>query len=214
MNALADQPLAAVLAELHEQATADQQRRQEARQLAAAQGQPFAHGWATAYSAVSAEEGRFLHLLALVAEAQHVVEFGCSFGISTIYLAAAARANGGHVITSDFEPAKVAGAQQNITAAGLQEYVTILAGDARATLATVADGIDLLFLDGDKDLYLPLFEQLLPKLSPRAVVVADNADQPGCRPYVAHLTEGAPEFASVALFGGRALVSYRQGRAN
>lgn len=209
MNTFLDQQAATVLADLHAKATADHAHRQAERQQAAAQGLPFAHGWATAYSAVSAEEGGFLQLLASLAGARHLVEFGCSFGLSTIYLAAAARATGGHVTTSDLEPAKVAGTRQNLAAAGLLDYVTVLAGDARATLATVGAGIDLLFLDGAKDLYLPLFEQLLPKLSPRASVVADNADQLGCRPYVEHLA-AASEFRSVTMFSGRALVSCRQ----
>ncbi|MCG7522570.1 O-methyltransferase [Ruegeria sp. Ofav3-42] len=59
-----------------------------------------------AFIPVSAEQGRYLYSLAVAANAQHVVEFGSSFGIGTIYLAAAAKDTGGHVITTEIKPSK------------------------------------------------------------------------------------------------------------
>jgi predicted O-methyltransferase YrrM len=82
------------------------------------------------------------------------VEFGTSYGVSTIYFAAALQDNdGGLVIGSELEPSKVTKATQNLSDAGLSEFVTIRSGDARKTLGDVGDVVDLLFLDGWMNLY-------------------------------------------------------------
>ena len=71
---------------------------------------------------VSRETGVMLQMLARSNRATSIVEFGTSFGLSTLYLAAALRDNGGgRLITSEFEPAKVARARANLEAAGLAE---------------------------------------------------------------------------------------------
>ncbi|OUY09180.1 O-methyltransferase [Acinetobacter populi] len=209
MNTLTDKKVLNTLAVLHEKADADQELRSKERQIAKEKGQEIKHAWATAYSAVGAEEGHLLYFLATASQAKNIVEFGCSFGISTIYLAAAAKNNGGKVITTDFEPNKVAGAQENIKEAGLEDFVTILVGDALQTLASVERLIDFLFLDGAKDLYLPLFDLLYSKLSKNAIIVADNANQEGARPFVDYILKSESEFTSILLFNKRVLISYR-----
>ena len=74
--------------------------------------------------AVSRETGRLLYLLARGCRARTIVEFGTSFGLSTLHLAAALRDNGGgRLITCEFEPSKVVRAQANLTAAGLADLV-------------------------------------------------------------------------------------------
>src|SRR5438105_1400262 len=98
-----------------------------------------------AYIPVPPEAGQFLYILARGAAAKTVVEFGTSFGISTIYLAAAVRDNGGGiVITTEIEPAKARRAREHIREAGLAEYVEIREGDALVTLRTLDRPIDLL----------------------------------------------------------------------
>ncbi|MBO1326296.1 O-methyltransferase, partial [Acetobacter sp. TBRC 12305] len=63
---------------------------------------------------VSRETGRLLYMLARTMKAQHIMEFGTSFGISTIHLAAALRDNGGgRLITTEFEPSKIVRARQH-----------------------------------------------------------------------------------------------------
>ncbi|QJD96219.1 methyltransferase domain-containing protein [Mucilaginibacter robiniae] len=208
MNILNSKPVAETLAVLHEKAAADHQDRQAARQQAANQGKPFEHAWATAYMAVGAEEGRLLHLLARVARSKNIVEFGCSYGISTIYLAAAAKANGGRLITTDIEPTKIAGARQNIDEAGLLDVVTLLEGNALETLATVEGEIDFLFLDGAKELYLPVFELLEDKLAAGAIIIADNADKAETHPLVNRLAADTDRFSTTHLFEGRAFIAY------
>lgn len=127
---------------------------------------------------VSRETGALLYMLARSLGARSVVEFGTSFGISTLHLAAAVRDNGGgRVITSEFEASKVARAQANITEAGLIDLVEIREGDALETLAKdLPENIDLVLLDGAKGLYPDILALLEPRLRPGALIVADNAD--------------------------------------
>lgn len=126
----------------------------------------------TNYLAIGPAQGRWLCGLAIAQNAQEIVEFGSSFGISTMYLAAAAAQTGGRVTGSEFHPEKAAKARQNLEEAGLE--ATILTGDAMETLAGTGPQIDLLFLDGAKDLYLPVLRMLQPRLHIGSVVVADN----------------------------------------
>ncbi len=128
--------------------------------------------------AVSRETGALLYMLARSCRAQTIVEFGTSFAISTLHLAAALRDNGGgRLITSEFEPSKVARARQNLTAGGLIDLVEIREGDALKTLsADLPDTIDLVLLDGAKALYPEILGLLESRLRPGALIVADNAD--------------------------------------
>lgn len=127
---------------------------------------------------VSPETGRLLYLLARACRAQAIVEFGTSFGISSLHLAAALKDNGGgRLITTEFEPSKVARAREHLTAAGLIDLVEIREGDALATLAAdLPETIDLLLLDGAKALYPDILDRVESKLRPGALIVADNAD--------------------------------------
>lgn len=128
--------------------------------------------------AVSRETGVLLYMLARSAKARTVVEFGTSFGISTLHLAAALRDNGGgRLITSEFEPSKVARARDNLTAGGLIDLVEIREGDALKTLAVdLPETIDLVLLDGAKALYPEILSLVESRLRPGALIVADNAD--------------------------------------
>src|SRR6202035_4190017 len=95
--------------------------------------------------AVSRETGALLYMLARSSRARSIVEFGTSFGISTLHLAAALRDNGGgHLITSECEPSKAARARDNLTVGGLIDLVEIREGDALQTLSTdLPNTIDL-----------------------------------------------------------------------
>lgn len=127
---------------------------------------------------VSRETGTLLYMLARGSSARTIVEFGTSFGISTLHLAAALRDNGGgRLITSEFEPSKVARARNNLTAGGLIDLVEIREGDAVQTLSVdLPETVDLLLLDGAKALYPEILSLVESRLRPGAFVVADNAD--------------------------------------
>ena len=127
---------------------------------------------------VSRETGLLLYMLARSGGARNIVEFGTSFGISTLHLAAALRDNGGgRLITSEFEPSKVARARDNLAAGGLIDLVEIREGDALQTLATnLPETIDLVLLDGAKALYPDILDRVESRLKVGAFIVADNAD--------------------------------------
>jgi predicted O-methyltransferase YrrM len=128
--------------------------------------------------AISRETGALLYMLARSCGARTIVEFGTSFGISTLHLAAALRDNGGgRLITSEFEPSKIARARDHLTAGGLIDLVEIRQGDALQTLSTdLPDTIDLVLLDGAKALYPEILSLVEGRLRPGAFIVADNAD--------------------------------------
>src|SRR5262249_50569755 len=121
---------------------------------------------------------------------------------STTYLAAAVRDNGGGVVVgSELEPTKCAQARANLRAAGLDDVVAVRLGDAQTTLADVEAPVDLVLLDGRKELYLRILHPLTPKLRPRAVVPADNISpfRRSLRPYVEHVQSRTNGFVSTTL---------------
>ncbi len=130
------------------------------------------------YMAVSPETARLLYMLGRATGARAIVEFGTSFGISTLHLAAALRDNGGgRLVGSELEPNKVAQARANLTAAGLADLVDVREGDALETLARdLPETIDLVLLDGHKPLYPRILDLVAPRLRAGACLVADNAN--------------------------------------
>lgn len=135
------------------------------------------HGYATNFLNVSAEFGRFLYVCARARRAKRIIEFGTSFGISTIYLAVALRdGGGGQLIGTELEPTKAQRARQNLSALGLADIVDIRVGDALETLRDGVGGdVDLVLLDGAFSLYLPVLKLLEPHLAPGALVIGENA---------------------------------------
>ena len=126
-----------------------------------------------------------------------IVEFGTSFGLSTLHLAAALRDNGGgRLITSEFEPAKLARAKANLAEAGLADLVEFREGDALETLATNLPGtIDLVLLDGAKALYSDILDRLESRLRLGAILIADNADY--CPEYLERVGDLANGYMSM-----------------
>ncbi|CAM3434486.1 O-methyltransferase family 3 [Bordetella sputigena] len=159
---------------------------------------------------VSRDTGRLLYMLARGTRARNIVEFGTSFGISTIHLAAAVRDNGGgQVISSEFELSKVARARQHLQEARLADLVEIREGDALKTLARdLPEGVDLLLLDGAKSLYGDILDLVEPRLRPGALIVADNADY--SPDYLARVRAAGSGYLSVP-FGDDVELSLRLG---
>ena len=151
-----------------------------------------------AYMPVSAEGGRLLYALTRAVRPATVVEFGTSYGISTIYLAAAVSDNGaGQVVSTELSQKKIDQAQQNLRDAGVDGPVTLLAGDARETLAAVPGPVGLVLLDGWKDLYVPVLELLEPKLSPGALVIADDSSFASVAGYLDYVRDPAHGYVTV-----------------
>jgi predicted O-methyltransferase YrrM len=151
------------------------------------------------YIPISAEAGKLLYALARAIRPQTVVEFGTSYGISTLYLAAAVTDNGtGQVITTELSEKKAAAARANLDEAGVGDAVTILTGDALLTLADVPGPIGLVLLDGWKDLCLPVLRMLEPKLAPGAIVAADDIKQASMADYLDYVRNPASGYVTVA----------------
>ncbi|NWD22635.1 class I SAM-dependent methyltransferase [Pseudomonas yamanorum] len=148
---------------------------------------------------VSRDTGTLLYMLARSAKARAIVEFGTSFGLSTLHLAAALRDNGGGaLITSEFEPSKIALAREHLIEGGVSDLVDIRAGDALVTLATgLPDSVDLLLLDGAKALYGDVLNLVESRLKPGALIIADNTDY--CPEYLARVRSPANGYLSVPI---------------
>lgn len=158
--------------------------------------------------AVSPHTATLLYLLARAIQARSIVEFGTSFGVSTLHLAAALRDNGGgRLIGTEFEPSKVAQARGNVLAAGLSDLVEIREGDALQTLARdLPQPIDLVLLDGAKALYPNILSLLEPHLRAGSLIVADNADASPA--YLSRVRSPGGTFVSVPFAGDVELSMY------
>lgn len=134
---------------------------------------------------VGEEVGRMLHALILARRPARILELGTSYGYSTLFLADAARAVGARVVTMELAPFKQDHARQELEAAGLADVVDFRLGDAVAMTAADTGTFDFVLLDIWKELYLPCFEALYPKLAEEGVICADNMIEPAmARPEV------------------------------
>ncbi len=157
-----------------------------------------------AYLPISKKQGEEMRQLIIDNKSKNVVEFGTSFGISTIYLADAVRQIGGKVITTELLESKSQKASKNISDAGLSDYVEIRTGDAMTTLKDFQTPIDFLFLDGWKDLYLPLFKMLENQFHADTLIYADNMDMAATRPYADYISENKSTYSTRLIHGGKA----------
>jgi predicted O-methyltransferase YrrM len=206
LSALRSPAVVRALAELHAQAEReDPEAKQRVLDREAELGKRLAQPqryelYGSAPLAIVPEVGELMYVLCRARHARLAVEFGCSLGISTIYLAAAVRdgGQGGSVITSELEPAKAGAAYQNLAAAGLDELVELRTGDALETLGQMPRPVDVLFLDGRNDQYLPVLKLVEPSLAPAALVIADlNEDDPDLDPYLEYVRDPGNGYASV-----------------
>ncbi len=131
--------------------------------------------WQDKFVALDRDKAELVYALARATGAREVVEAGTSFGVSTLYLAAAVHDNGGgRVITCDIEPAKVAVARDHFAQAGLDSVVETRVGDIRQTLTGLSHTVDVLLLD----IWAPITGDVIALVGPHlrlgGVVVADN----------------------------------------
>ena len=122
--------------------------------------------------------GSFMNLLIRESGARRILEVGSSYGYSTVWLAEAARAVGGKVTSLELRAAKTEYATSQLARASLEDRVEFRIGDAVSSLGDLTGPFDFVLIDLWKDLYVPVFERLYPKLAPGALVVADNMLEP------------------------------------
>lgn len=206
-NTLHDPRVAEVLETMFAQAAGDDAAREHViyRQpatFAALSHQERADAAAEIYMPISRDGGRLVYTLIRAARPRTVVEFGTSFGISTLHLAAAVRDNGlGRVITTELSASKAAAARDTFAEAGLADVITVLEGDALETLAAhlePSESVDFVLLDGWKDLYLPVLHLLEPRLPAGALILADDTEFESVQPYLAYVRDPATPYEGAA----------------
>jgi predicted O-methyltransferase YrrM len=166
--------------------------------LASASAQERADALSNFYLPVTPEAGRLLYALVRATRPGTVVEFGMSLGISAIHLAAAVRDNGsGRVVTTELSAAKVAKAKKTFAETGLDDVITVLEGDALTTLADVDGPFEFVLLDGWKELYKPVIKLVEPRLTPGALIVADNTSMDDTKPYLDYVRDPGNGYVSV-----------------
>jgi predicted O-methyltransferase YrrM len=122
---------------------------------------------------VDAEVGALLRTLAMAAGATRILEIGTAIGYSGIWLAGAL-SDGGSLLTMEMDADRAREARENFERAGLAGRVNVIVGDAQRMLAKVAGPFDVIFQDGDKQLYSPLLDRLVTLLRPGGLLITDN----------------------------------------
>jgi predicted O-methyltransferase YrrM len=153
--------------------------------------------------AVGRDAGQLLNMLAKIGGAKRIVEAGSSVGYSTVWLADAAAATGGSVVSTEMLPSKHAQTRENLAEAELLGRVELHTGDAVATIRRLAAPVDFALVDLWKDLYVPVLQALGPILKPGAMVAADNmlypeSARPSIKKYRQYIAR-QPDFDSVLL---------------
>jgi predicted O-methyltransferase YrrM len=199
---LQDARVASALDRMYTESTEQFAQLRENRDLfervANASAQERADALSEIYMPVTPGAGRLLYALVRASRPSTIIEFGMSLGISAIHLASAVRDNGtGRVVTTELSAAKVATAKRTFAETGLDDLITVLEGDALTTLPAIDGPIQFVLLDGWKELYLPVTKLLEPKLSPGALIVADNTSMDDTRPYLDHVRDPGNGYVSV-----------------
>lgn len=156
-----------------------------------------------AYLPISRKQGQVIRDMIIDHDCKNIVEFGTSFGISSIYLADAARQTKGKVISTELLESKANTAIKNIRNAELEDYIEVRIGDAMETLSGHSEPIDFLFLDGWKDLYLPLFKMLEQQFHAGTIIYADNMDMADTKGY-ADYVQGSDFYLNQIIHNGKA----------
>ncbi len=185
-SVLNDPKLEALLAALH--ARSDSQEQSMAAYYAVdSGGAPTPHAedekafLSDKLVALDRDKAEFCYQLCRALKATRVVEAGTSYGVSTLYLAAAVRDNAraagsaaGVVIGIEYEPVKAASARATFAAAGLAPFIDLRESDLRQTLRDVGGPVDFMLVDIWTPMARPALELVAPRLRLGAAVICDN----------------------------------------
>jgi predicted O-methyltransferase YrrM len=158
--------------------------------------------------ALEEPKAEFCYSLCRAIGGRRVVEFGTSFGVSTLYLAAAVRDNcrsggGGIVIGTEHEPAKAKAARANFAKAGLTDFIDLREGDLTQTLKHMEGPVDFALFDIWTQMVMPGLALIFPHLRAGSVICADNTAQPrsreGYRDYFAFIADPANGLRTMTL---------------
>jgi predicted O-methyltransferase YrrM len=224
MSVIQDPSLARLLADLHARSDAQLEELRVFEQGRAKQPHPPTDDEIRRFRsdklvALDRDKAEFCYQLCRATGARRIVEAGTSYGVSTLYLAAALRdtiaESGGHglVIGTEYEPGKAAVAQAHFETAGLSRYIELRQGDLRETLRDIEDPVDLVLVDIWIGMARPALELVAPRLRPGAVVICDNTDvhRGAYSDYFAFLDDPANGFQTMTLpFRGGLEMSVRR----
>ena len=157
--------------------------------------------------ALDRDKAELCYQLCRATNARRIVEIGTSFGVSTLYLAAALRDNirtaggNGVVIGTEYEPAKAATAKTHFEKAGLSGFIDLREGDLRETLKDIAGPVDFMLVDIWIAMARPALALVAPHLRPGAIVVCDNTERHRSEyaEYFAFLNDPANGFRTMTL---------------
>jgi predicted O-methyltransferase YrrM len=158
--------------------------------------------WQNKLVALEPDKAVFCYGLCRATNARRIVEAGTSFGVSTLYLAAAARDNGGGmVIATEYEPEKARAARRHFAEAGLADFIALREGDLRETLKTVGGPVDFMLMDIWTPLARPALSLVAPHLRRGGIVIADNTNtyRKAYADYFAFLAAPANGFTTLTL---------------
>lgn len=158
-----------------------------------------------AYLSISREQGEELIKLIVNNKLKNIVEFGTSFGISTLFLAQGVLETEGHIITTELIESKAQKAIENFKKAGVNDLIQVRVGDAMETLKNHDKPIDLLLLDGWKDLYLPLFQMLESNFHTNTFIYVDNAEMADTKAFLNTISQNK-KYHLQSLFGGKVVL--------
>jgi len=172
--------------------------------------------------ALDRDKAEFCYQICRTIDARRVVEIGTSFGVSTLYLAAAVRDNvragggSGVVIGTEYESEKARAARTHFSEAGLSSFIDLREGDLRETLRQIEGPVDFMLVDIWIPMARPALELVAPHLRPRAVVTCDNTGRKDERvayaDYFAFINDPAQGFRTMTLpFSGGLEMSVRLG---
>lgn len=144
-----------------------------------------------AYLSISKEQGKDLTILIKENNLKTIVEFGTSFGISTLFLALGIIETKGSIITTELIESKAKKAIRSFKTAGVNDLIEVRIGNALETLKNYKEPIDLLLLDGWKDLYWPLFQMLASNFNENTFIYVDNANMKEVKSFLRKVAENS-----------------------
>jgi len=147
---------------------------------------------------ITRDTGEFLEVLVRATAARRVLEIGASNGYSTLWLADAARGNGGSVTTVEIAEDKINLAAATFARSGLSPFIQLVHDDAgRLLQRSETNAWDLIFLDSERPEYPRWWPDLRRALRPGGVLIVDNATSHAeeMAPFVA-LVRADPDFAT------------------
>jgi predicted O-methyltransferase YrrM len=220
MSLLRDPPLQALLERLHAESGRQDEALGRFFGARAAAGEPLDPEQeevktflADKLVALERDKAEYCYQLCRALDARTVVEAGSSYGVSTLWLAAAVRDNGGgRVIATEHEPAKVEAAHANFPEAGLAGLIDLRVGDLRETLRGLEGPTDFMLVDIWAAMARPALELVSPRLRRGAIVLCDNIEafRDHYADYLAFLADPANRFTTMTLpFAGGLEMSVR-----